>query len=83
MNALFHRLCSKRSKSQKSDHLKKNDDPQLWRDVLAYWILGLTSEFGYVVIISAAHDILQGFEHGNDNDNVIIIFCEKKKNLIN
>lgn len=37
-------------------------DQQLWRDILAYWILGLCTEFGYVVIISAAHDILHRFE---------------------
>lgn len=41
------------------------EDPQLWRDILAYWILGLCTEFGYVVIICAAHDILHRFECSN------------------
>lgn len=49
---------------------KKTRDPELWRDVLAYWILGLTTEFGYVVIICAAHDILHGFYQ---NSNVIVV----------
>lgn len=37
-------------------------DQQLWRDIVAYWILGLCTEFGYVVIISASHDILHRFQ---------------------
>lgn len=58
-----------------------NKDQQLWRDILAYWILGLCTEFGYVVIISAAHDILHRFEAPkvwmpfiNNNKNVFIHF---------
>lgn len=30
-------------------------DPGRWRDLLAYWILGLCNNFGYVVMLSAAH----------------------------
>ncbi|XP_011158713.1 battenin [Solenopsis invicta] len=30
-----------------------------WRNLLAYWILGLCNNYGYVVMLSAAHDILQ------------------------
>lgn len=33
-------------------------DPGRWRDLLAYWILGLCNNFGYVVMLSAAHDII-------------------------
>lgn len=33
-------------------------DKGLWRDLTAYWILGLCNNYGYVVMLSAAHDIL-------------------------
>ncbi|XP_027215665.2 battenin isoform X2 [Penaeus vannamei] len=29
-----------------------------WTNLLAYWLLGLTNNFAYVVMLSAAHDIL-------------------------
>lgn len=37
-------------------------DKQLWRDLVAFWILGLCNNFGYVVMLSAAHDIIARFE---------------------
>lgn len=40
-------------------------DTQLWRDLLAYWIFGLCTNYGYVVILSAAHDILTRFDERN------------------
>lgn len=30
----------------------------MWRDLIAYWILGLTNNYGYVVMLTAAHDIV-------------------------
>jgi len=30
-----------------------------WRNLVAFWILGLCNNYGYVVMLSAAHDILQ------------------------
>lgn len=36
-------------------------DPKLWRDLVAYWFLGLCNNYGYVVMLSAAHDILEHF----------------------
>lgn len=36
-------------------------DPQLWRDLVAFWFLGLCNNYGYVVMLSAAHDILEHF----------------------
>uniref|UniRef100_A0A1A9WE49 Battenin n=1 Tax=Glossina brevipalpis TaxID=37001 RepID=A0A1A9WE49_9MUSC len=35
----------------------------LWRDLTAYWILGLCNNYGYVVMLSAAHDIIGQFHH--------------------
>lgn len=38
-------------------------DRGLWRDLTAYWLLGLCNNYGYVVMLSAAHDIIHQF-HG-------------------
>ncbi|XP_058130304.1 battenin isoform X1 [Anopheles coustani] len=43
-------------------------DKGLWRDLVAYWILGLCNNYGYVVMLTAAHDILKELE-GNDGDH--------------
>lgn len=63
----WHKRKKKKELSDLVESVKNNvkDDPQIWRDLLAYWILGLCTEFGYVVIISAAHDILNRFETSN------------------
>ncbi|XP_078597286.1 battenin-like isoform X1 [Branchiostoma floridae x Branchiostoma japonicum] len=34
-----------------------------WRNIVAFWFLGLCNNFGYVVMLSAAHDILKQEEH--------------------
>lgn len=47
----------KNGKTNKS----KIKDPQRWRDLTAYWILGLCNNYGYVVMLSAAHDIIGRF----------------------
>jgi len=36
-------------------------DRGLWRDLTSYWILGLCNNYGYVVMLSAAHDIIKQF----------------------
>lgn len=47
----------KNAKSEKS----QIKDPSRWRDLTAYWILGLCNNYGYVVMLSAAHDIIGRF----------------------
>lgn len=42
-------------------------DAGRWRDLTAYWILGLCNNYGYVVMLSAAHDIISRI----DNPNVV------------
>lgn len=37
-------------------------DRYSWRDLVAYWILGLCNNYGYVVMLTAAHDIISRFE---------------------
>lgn len=61
-----------------NDPKEEKSDTQIWRNVIAYWLLGLTTEFGYVLIISAAHDILQTF--GSDS-NVIYLLPRDSRQL--
>ncbi|XP_053680491.1 battenin isoform X2 [Anopheles nili] len=42
-------------------------DKGLWRDLVAYWILGLCNNYGYVVMLTAAHDILKELEGDEDH----------------
>ncbi|XP_037957030.1 battenin [Teleopsis dalmanni] len=44
-------------------------DRKLWRDLTAYWILGLCNNYGYVVMLSAAHDIISQFHDKTDDDD--------------
>lgn len=44
--------------SEKISGEGKIRDPGRWRDLVAYWLLGLCNNFGYVVMLSAAHDII-------------------------
>lgn len=68
MRLSIHQFWNQHKKRKTPNDLHLNviknvkKDQHLWRDILAYWILGLCSEFGYVVIIAAAHDILHRFE---------------------
>jgi hypothetical protein len=48
----------KRSNSNELTPLKSHRKNKNYRNLVAYWILGLCNNFGYVVMLSAAHDIL-------------------------
>lgn len=55
---------------------KENDklnDRGLWRDLVAYWILGLCNNYGYVVMLSAAYDIIARF--GTNVGKIVDIGC--------
>ncbi|XP_062309260.1 battenin isoform X2 [Osmerus eperlanus] len=41
-----------------------------WRNWVGFWLLGLCNNFAYVVMLSAAHDILK--QQGSDNSTVLI-----------
>lgn len=64
------------SYSDENESKKKRNDPQHWREFLAFWILGLTTEFGYVVIVCAAHDILHGFGQSSNVISVCFFLCK-------
>lgn len=37
-------------------------DDHNWRNILSFWILGLCNNYGFVVMLSAAFDIIQRFD---------------------
>lgn len=64
-NFVFSILCSDANaatqKSQEQDLVvaEPSKDKGAWRDLTAYWIFGLCNNFGYVVMLTAAHDIIK------------------------
>lgn len=51
-----------------------------WRNLVAFWILGLCNNYGYVVMLSAAHDILDSkFGHKVSSRN----FCVSRLSVAN
>jgi hypothetical protein len=53
-----------------SNRNKLNRDRGLWRDLLSYWIFGLCNNYGYVIILTSAYDILKDLEE-RDGRSVI------------
>jgi hypothetical protein len=47
-----------KSDSSELTPLQLHREGRNYRNLVAYWILGLCNNFGYVVMLSAAHDIL-------------------------
>lgn len=62
------RLTKIQTISEKVDEVKFRD-PGRWRDLTAYWILGLCNNYGYVVMLSAAHDIIKRFSPADHEVN--------------
>jgi hypothetical protein len=58
----------KRSNSSELTPLQSHREQRNYGNLVAYWILGLCNNFGYVVMLSAAHDILS--ENFNQNVQV-------------
>ncbi|XP_067683725.1 battenin-like isoform X2 [Haliotis asinina] len=48
-----------------------SDGPRQWRNLVGFWFLGLTNNFAYVVMLSAAHDILKTEEGGEGNGTLL------------
>lgn len=53
-------LCSSKKEGIENDD--KNKDPERWRDLVAFWILGMCNNYGYVIMLSAAHDIIKSLD---------------------
>uniref|UniRef100_A0A8D3CAC5 Battenin n=1 Tax=Scophthalmus maximus TaxID=52904 RepID=A0A8D3CAC5_SCOMX len=45
-----------------------------WRNWTGFWLLGLCNNFAYVVMLSAAHDILKKQESGNTSTTLAVDF---------
>ncbi|XP_063695821.1 battenin-like [Culicoides brevitarsis] len=45
---------------------ENNEKKGLWRNLTAFWILGLCNNFGYVVMLTAAHDIIHDLSAGEN-----------------
>ncbi|ESN93487.1 hypothetical protein HELRODRAFT_194029 [Helobdella robusta] len=41
--------------------LRKKEKSRLTRNLIGFWLLGLTNNFGYVIMLSGAHDMLTPF----------------------
>ena len=46
------------SKNNFGEKNRKVNSATAWRNLTAFWVLGLCNNFGYVVMLTAAHDIL-------------------------
>ncbi|KAI2666131.1 Battenin [Labeo rohita] len=46
---------------------------QRWRNWIGFWLLGLCNNFAYVVMLSAAHDILQKQESQNSTTPAVLL----------
>lgn len=72
---ILHRLTGYSGSDRKSatdaneKPLRTSDDEPLakpaiaWRELISFWTFGLCTEFGYVVMICAAYDILSRFDN--------------------
>lgn len=41
---------------------EKFKDSGRWRDLISYWIFGMCNNYGYVIMLSAAHDIIKSLD---------------------
>ncbi|PNF26521.1 Battenin [Cryptotermes secundus] len=57
-------------RSSVTEPLQPDQDQRKCGNLVAYWILGLCNNFGYVVMLSAAHDILsQNFNQNSEEES--------------
>ncbi|XP_044016322.1 battenin-like isoform X2 [Aphidius gifuensis] len=48
------------------------DNRTKWRNFIAFWVLGLCNNYGYVIVLSAAHDILESRFGNNEPIDPVI-----------
>lgn len=66
--------------SEKTETDIKCKDAGRWRDLTSYWIFGLCNNYGYVVMLSAAHDIIGRIHSYNSVSGFIKIAVIFRKN---
>lgn len=69
-NYHFDYSSSEAEKKDENSPAAKTKDPGLWRDLASYWIFGLCNNFGYVVMLTAAHAIIELIENGEKEGGV-------------
>lgn len=60
---------SRQTQSNDSDNITRHEpdvqqvhDDHNWRNILSFWVLGLCNNYGFVVMLSAAYDIIKRFD---------------------
>lgn len=48
--------------SRLEPNIQQVQDDHNWRNILSFWILGLCNNYGFVVMLSAAFDIIKKFD---------------------
>ncbi|XP_066924747.1 battenin-like [Clytia hemisphaerica] len=57
-----------RESEQEENEVFIQQPAEPWRNAIAFWLLGLCNNFGYVVMLSAAYDILKEQQHKQSDD---------------
>lgn len=61
---------TEKREDEKVEETTKTKDAGLWRDLVSYWIFGLCNNFGYVVMLTAAHAIIELIENKEHDGGV-------------
>lgn len=61
-NQQHQQQINQNSQSNVSGSTESFPDIYKWRNILSFWILGLCNNYGYVVMLSAAYDIIKRFD---------------------
>ena len=65
-NAASLRYDRESEQEENEDFAQQPSEP--WRNAIAFWLLGLCNNFGYVVMLSAAYDILKEQQNKKSDD---------------
>ncbi|XP_046683744.1 battenin isoform X1 [Homalodisca vitripennis] len=66
---------------EEAEYLEDQEEPETnkWRNLVAFWILGLCNNYGYVVMLSAAHDILAQHDPNKHSQDGSVINTDPDK----
>lgn len=51
-------------------------DIHKWRNTLSFWVLGMCNNYGYIVMLSAAIDIINRFNRSSVCSNQNVFYCK-------
>lgn len=65
VSAIHHRHQNQQQNSNNNNNgdagATQNVNNIKWRNLISFWVLGMCNNYGYVVMLSAAHDIIERF----------------------